>query len=159
MPKGKGTYGSKRGRPPAKRSGYLGGGYGDKKDRGDVVGRKAKRRQRRQKIKSFLGDVGGTLSDITYGAGRTVSRVGNVISNAPQTTKSIAKEVVRAGKGVAKAAQQSMKAPPQQPMGGTTGTGYASPSSGGSASSLMNRKNKISRQPIHDGGMVRAKPN
>ena len=130
MPHGKGTYGSKKGRPSKKRKTYNRAGL----------------------AKIAKGIAGGFEA-----AGNVVSGVGNVISNAPQTTADITKNVVRGGKKVAKAASKSFSSPAASPMGaaavnpmgmGASKIGQISPPG-----------TTYGMQKYSDGGMVRAKPN
>jgi len=129
MPQGKGTYGSKKGRPSKKRKTYAGGG-----------GRGLK--------KIAKGIAGG------FGAvGNVVSGVGDVISNAPQTTADITKNVVSGGKKVAKAASKSFSSPAQSAMSGPMGMGTSK------IGQIASPGTTYGMQKYSDGGMVRAKPN
>ena len=133
MPMGKGTYGSKKGRPSKKRKPYVGGGEGIKKI-----------------VKGFKGGF--------EAVGDVVSGVGNVISNAPQTTADITKNVVSGGKKVAKAAGKSFSSPAQSAMG----TSAAVNPMGMGASKIgqiASPGTTYGMKKYSDGGMVRAKPN
>ena len=136
MPQGKGTYGSKKGRPSKKRKTYVeGGGRGFRKI-----------------AKGIRGGFGAV--------GDVVSGVGDVISNAPQTTADITKNVVSGGKKVAKAASQSFSSPAQSAMGAYSG--MVDPIAGKAASEIgkiANPGTTYGMQKYSDGGMVRAKPN
>ena len=128
MPMGKGTYGSKKGRPSKKRKPYVGGGEGIKKI-----------------VKGFKGGF--------EAVGDVVSGVGNVISNAPQTTADITKNVVSGGKKVAKAAGKSFSSPAQSAMSGPMGMGTSN------IGQISPPGTTYGMQKYSDGGMVRAKPN
>ena len=126
MPHGKGTYGSKKGRPSKKRKTYNRAGL----------------------AKIAKGIAGGFEA-----AGNVVSGVGNVISNAPQTTADITKNVVRGGKKVAKAASKSFSSPAQSAMSGPMGMGTSK------IGQISPPGTTYGMQKYSDGGMVRAKPN
>ena len=126
MPHGKGTYGSKKGRPSKKRKTYNRAGL----------------------AKIAKGIAGGFEA-----AGNVVSGVGNVISNAPQTTADITKNVVRGGKKVAKAASKSFSSPAQSAMSGPMGMGTSN------IGQISPPGTTYGMQKYSDGGMVRAKPN
>ena len=96
MPHGKGTYGSKKGRPSKKRKTYNRAGLA--------------------KITKGIRGGFGAVGDV-------VSGVGDVIGNAPQTTADITKNVVSGGKKVAKAASKSFSSPAQSAMSGPMGMG------------------------------------
>ena len=96
MPHGKGTYGSKKGRPSKKRKTYNRAGLA--------------------KITKGIRGGFGAVGDV-------VSGVGDVIGNAPQTTADITKNVVSGGKKVAKAAGKSFSSPAQSAMSGPMGMG------------------------------------
>ena len=126
MPHGKGTYGSKKGRPSKKRKTYNRAGL----------------------AKIAKGIAGGFEA-----AGNVVSGVGNVISNAPQTTADITKNVVSGGKKVAKAAGKSFSSPAQSAMSGPMGMGTSK------IGQISPPGTTYGMQKYSDGGMVRAKPN
>jgi len=132
MPQGKGTYGSKKGRPSKKRKPYDRGGEGIKKI-----------------VKGFKGGF--------EAVGDVVSGVGDVISNAPQTTADITKNVVSGGKKVAKAAGKSFSSPAQSSMGaaGANAMGMKASQIG----TIASPGSTYGMQKYSDGGMVRAKPN
>tara|TARA_Y100000356_G_scaffold66378_1_gene54522 strand:+ start:85 stop:492 length:408 start_codon:yes stop_codon:yes gene_type:complete len=135
MPQGKGTYGSKKGRPSKKRKTYAGGG-----------GRGLK--------KIAKGIAGG------FGAvGNVVSGVGDVISNAPQTTADITKNVVSGGKKVAKAASQSFSSPAQSAMRASAGMSGPMGIGTSKIGQISSPGTTYGMQKYSDGGMVRAKPN
>ena len=96
MPHGKGTYGSRKGRPSKKRKTYNRAGLA--------------------KITKGIRGGFGAVGDV-------VSGVGDVIGNAPQTTADITKNVVSGGKKVAKAAGKSFSSPAQSAMSGPMGMG------------------------------------
>ena len=129
MPHGKGTYGSKKGRPSKKRKTYNRAGLA-------IIAK---------------GIAGGFEA-----AGNVVSGVGNVISNAPQTTADITKNVVRGGKKVAKAASKSFSSPAQSAMSGPMKLGT---SQIGQIAPPGTTYGTYGMQKYSDGGMVRAKPN
>ena len=134
MPHGKGTYGSKKGRPSKKRKTYNRAGLA--------------------KITKGIRGGFGAVGDV-------VSGVGDVIGNAPQTTADITKNVVSGGKKVAKAASKSFSSPAASPMGaaaaanpmgmGTSKIGQIAPPG--------TTYGTYGMQKYSDGGMVRAKPN
>ena len=126
MPHGKGTYGSKKGRPSKKRKTY----------------------NRAGSAKIAKGIAGGFEA-----AGNVVSGVGNVISNAPQTTADITKNVVSGGKKVAKAAGKSFSSPAQSAMSGPMGMGTSK------IGQISPPGTTYGMQKYSDGGMVRATPN
>ena len=129
MPHGKGTYGSKKGRPSKKRKTYNRAGL----------------------AKIAKGIAGGFEA-----AGDVVSGVGNVIGNAPQTTADITKNVVSGGKKVAKAASKSFSSPAQSAMSGPMKLGT---SQIGQIAPPGTSYGTYGMQKYSDGGMVRAKPN
>ena len=129
MPHGKGTYGSKKGRPSKKRKTYNRAGLA--------------------KITKGIRGGFGAVGDV-------VSGVGNVIGNAPQTTADITKNVVSGGKKVAKAASKSFSSPAQSAMSGPMGMGT---SKIGEIAPPGTTYGTYGMQKYSDGGMVRAKPN
>ena len=129
MPHGKGTYGSKKGRPSKKRKTYNRAGLA-KITKG---------------IRGGFGEVGDV-----------VSGVWDVIGNAPQTTADITKNVVSGGKKVAKAASKSFSSPAQSAMSGPMKLGT---SKIGEIAPPGTTYGTYGMQKYSDGGMVRAKPN
>ena len=126
MPHGKGTYGSKKGRPSKKRKTYNRAGLA--------------------KITKGIRGGFGAVGDV-------VSGVVDVISNAPQTTADITKNVVSGGKKVAKAAGKSFSSPAQSAMSGPMGMGTSN------IGQISPPGTTYGMQKYSDGGMVRAKPN
>ena len=132
MPMGKGTYGSKKGRPSKKRKTYNRAGL----------------------AKITKGIKGG------FGAvGDVVSGVGDVIGNAPQTTASISKNVVKGGKKVAKIAGKSFSSPAQSAMGASAGMSGPMGMGTSKIGQISSPGTTYGMQKYSDGGMVRAKPN
>ena len=129
MPHGKGTYGSKKGRPSKKRKTYNRAGLA--------------------KITKGIRGGFGAVGDV-------VSGVGDVIGNAPQTTADITKNVVSGGKKVAKAASKSFSSPAQSAMSGPMKLGT---SKIGEIAPPGTTYGTYGMQKYSDGGMVRAKPN
>ena len=129
MPHGKGTYGSKKGRPSKKRKTYNRAGLA--------------------KITKGIRGGFGAVGDV-------VSGVGDVIGNAPQTTADITKNVVTGGKKVAKAASKSFSSPAQSAMSGPMKMGT---SKIGQIAPPGTTYGTYGMQKYSDGGMVRAKPN
>ena len=129
MPHGKGTYGSKKGRPSKKRKTYNKAGLA--------------------KITKGIRGGFGAVGDV-------VSGVGDVIGNAPQTTADITKNVVSGGKKVAKAASKSFSSPAQSAMSGPMKLGT---SKIGEIAPPGTTYGTYGMQKYSDGGMVRAKPN
>jgi hypothetical protein len=129
MPHGKGTYGSKKGRPSKKRKTYNRAGLA--------------------KITKGIRGGFGAVGDV-------VSGVGDVIGNAPQTTADITKNVVSGGKKVAKAASKSFSSPAASPMSGPMKMGT---SKIGQIAPPGTTYGTYGMQKYSDGGMVRAKPN
>ena len=132
MPQGKGTYGSKKGRPSKKRKTYNKAGL----------------------AKITKGIRGG------FGAvGNVVSGVGDIIGNAPQTTADITKNVVTGGKKVAKAASKSFSSPAQSAMGASAGMSGPMGMGTSKIGQIASPGTTYGMQKYSDGGMVKAKPN